>query len=74
MDLTGIPIPNMNWDSTNLHEAWKKFRQHVDLIFGGPLADKVEHIHCKYLLLWIGDKGQDVFNTWQTFPKMTAKN
>ena len=65
MDLTGIPPPKMDWDSTNLPEAWKKFQQHVDLIFTGPLADKEESILCKYLLLWIGDKGRDVFNTWE---------
>jgi len=65
MDLTGIPLPKMDWDSTNLPEAWKKFQQHVDLIFTGPLADKEESIVCKYLLLWIGDKGRDVFNTWE---------
>jgi len=73
MDLTGIPTPNMNWDSTNLPEPWKKFRQHVDLIFGGPLADKEEHIHCKYILLWIGDKGRDVFNTWQNISEDDGK-
>ena len=53
----------MDWDSTNLPDAWKTFQQHVDLIFTGPLADKEEPILCKYLLLWIGDKGRDIFNT-----------
>lgn len=62
--MAGIPTPKMDWESTNLPEAWKKFRQHVDLIFSGPLADKDEAIHCKYLLLWIGDRGRDVYNTW----------
>lgn len=33
MDLSGIPPPKMDWESTNLPEAWKKFQQHVDLIF-----------------------------------------
>ena len=69
MDLTGIPTPKMDWDSTNLPEAWKKF-QHVQLIFDGPLKDKDEEIKCKYLLLWVGDKGRDVFNTW---PELSAE-
>lgn len=70
MDLTGIPTPKMDWDSTNLPEAWKKFQQHVQLIFDGPLKDKDEEIKCKYLLLWVGDKGRDVFNTW---PELSAE-
>ena len=65
MDLTGIPPLKMDWDSTNLPEAWKKIQQHVDLIFPGPLVVKEEPKMCKCLLLWIGDKGRDVFNTWE---------
>ncbi|CAC5415848.1 unnamed protein product [Mytilus coruscus] len=37
-----IPQPAINWESTNLVDKWKKFQQHVDLIFEGPLADKDE--------------------------------
>ena len=37
----------------------------MDLILTGPLADKEEPILCKYLLLWIWDKGRDVFTTWE---------
>ena len=44
MDLSGIPPPKMDWESTNLPEAWKKFQQHVDLIFSGPLSEKDENI------------------------------
>lgn len=54
----------MDWNSTNLPEAWKKFRQHVELIFNGPLKGKDEPILCSYLMLWVGDKGRDIFNTW----------
>jgi hypothetical protein len=64
MDLAGIPPPQMNWEATNPLEAWKKFRQHVELIFGGPLAEKLEKQKIQYLLLWAGDKGRDVYNTW----------
>jgi hypothetical protein len=44
MDLSAIPPPKMDWESTNLPEAWKKFQQHVDLIFSGPLSKKDENI------------------------------
>ncbi|KAL6455152.1 hypothetical protein MHYP_G00364050 [Metynnis hypsauchen] len=64
MDSTGIPTPRMDWDSSNLPDAWRKFRQHVELMFSGPLASKKEEERCSYLLLWVGEKGRDVFNTW----------
>lgn len=54
----------MNWDSTNLPEAWRRFKQHAELMFSGPLREKCEQDKCSYLLLWIGEKGRDVFNTW----------
>lgn len=41
-----------------------KFRTHVDLIFKGPLEEKSEEINVTYLLLWVGDKGREIYNTW----------
>lgn len=54
----------MDWDSSNLPEAWRRFRQHAELMFTGPLREKEEADKCSYLLLWIGEKGRDVYNTW----------
>ncbi|XP_026054529.1 uncharacterized protein K02A2.6-like [Carassius auratus] len=54
----------MDWDSVNLPDAWRRFRQHVQLMFAGPLRDKEEETMCSYLLLWVGEKGRDVYNTW----------
>ena len=67
MELTGIPPPKMDWESTNLIDAWKKFKQHVELILNGPLKEKEEMTKINYLLIWIGDKGRDVlvYNTWK---------
>ncbi|CAG2231037.1 unnamed protein product [Mytilus edulis] len=65
MDLNGVPQPQMNWDSTNLVDTWKKFKQHVGLILDGPLAEKDEKVKITYLLLWVGEKGRDIYNTWQ---------
>lgn len=64
MDSFGVPFPRMDWDSTNLTEAWRHFSQHAQLMFTGPLREKEEADKCSYLLLWIGEKGRDIFNTW----------
>ena len=64
MDLSGIPTPHMDWESNNLVASWKKFKQHCELIFAGPLKQKSEEVKVTYLLLWIGDTGRDIFNTW----------
>lgn len=45
-------------------EAWRRFKQQAELMFSGPLREKCEPEKCSYLLLWIGDKGQDIYNTW----------
>ena len=65
MELTGIPPPKMDWEPTNFIDAWKKFKQHVELILIGPLKEKEELTKINYLLIWIGDKGPDVYNTWK---------
>ena len=64
MDLTGVPTPKIDWESMNLPEQWKKFHSHVELIFKGPLHEKDEEIKVTYLLLWVGDKGREISNTW----------
>ena len=64
MDLTGVQSPQMDWDAENLPERWKRFRQHVELMFSGPLAAKKEEEKCSYLLIWCGEKGRDIANTW----------
>ena len=68
MNMSGITPPSMDWESTNLPEAWEKFKRHTELIFKGPLKDKAEEEQIAYVLLWIGDKGRDVYQTW----KLTA--
>ena len=47
----------------NLLENFKKFGHHAELIFKGALADKTEEMHVTCLLLWVGEKGQIIYNT-----------
>lgn len=63
MDVAGVPSPKIDWDSFNLRGEWKEFREHVDLVFSGPLKCKGEE-KCSYLLLWTGEKGKYILNTW----------
>ncbi len=63
MDLHSVPTPSMNWTSSNLPEAWRKFQEHCDLIFNGPLQEKEESVKITYLLLWMGEQGRDIYGT-----------
>ncbi|KAK3107010.1 hypothetical protein FSP39_004902 [Pinctada imbricata] len=63
-DLSGLPIPKMDWENSNLPETWRKFQSTVELMFKGPLSAKEEEIHVTYLLLWVGEKGREIADTW----------
>ena len=60
----GLPIPRMDWDNTNLLETWRKFQSTVELMFQGPLQPKDEAIKVSYLLLWVGERGREIADTW----------
>ena len=62
--LSGITPPVMNWDSTNLTTMWEILERHIQLIFEGPLKDKTEEEKVAFLLIWVGEKGQDVSQSW----------
>ena len=65
MEAFCVPTPRMEWDSSNLPDAWRRFKQHAVLMFTGPIRQKIEAEKCSFLLLWIGDKGRDISNTWE---------
>ena len=60
MNLSGTPTPKFDWGSTNFPEQWR----HIELIFQGLLEEKSEETKVNYLLLWIGDKGRPIRDTW----------
>ena len=33
-------------------------------MFGGPLQTKTEEIKCNHLMIWAGEKGRQIFSTW----------
>lgn len=56
--------PKMDWGSHDLPTAFAKFKTHADFMFGGPLSGKTEEVQCNYLMLWVGEKGRNLFSTW----------
>ena len=64
-DLSGIDPPRMDWSSADLPSTFRTFRQYCELIFKGPLSAKTEEEHVTYVLLWIGQDGLSIYNTWE---------
>ena len=56
--------PKMDWLSGDLPGAWCLFKQHCQFMFGGPLKGKSEDQLCNYLMIWVGEKGRGIYNTW----------
>lgn len=65
MELTGLPPPKMDWNASNLPEAWEKFERHTSLMFEGPLKGKGGKELVAYILLWVGDKGRSIHASWK---------
>ena len=39
---------------------FKRFKEHADFMFKAPLLAAVQ---CKFLMLWVGDKGRHIYST-----------
>ena len=64
-DLVGFEVPKMDWTpGPDLLTRFKRFRQKCELLLDGPLKSRDSTQKCKYVLLWSGDYGLDLFNTW----------
>ena len=56
--------PAMDWTfSGDVYKRFQLFKQKANLIFAGPLAGKSEDYKVRMLLLWIDDKGLEIYNT-----------
>ena len=60
--------PCMNWQTANLATEWRRFRQHCDFTFNGPLASKTEGQKVNHLMTYIGDKGCEIYETFLWTP------
>ena len=63
-DLSGIDPPSMDWSSADLPTTFYNFKQYCELIFSGPQVDKDEATRVTYVLLWVGQEGLRMYNTW----------
>jgi hypothetical protein len=63
-DLSGIEPPRMDWPSQDLTGALQAFKQYCTLIFAGPLSEKSKEDQVTYILIWIGQEGLRMFNSW----------
>lgn len=63
--MEGIPPPQINWNSSNLPDEWQKFETHAKLTLNGLLSEKTEEQKVNYLLIWVGDRGREVRQTWR---------
>lgn len=63
-ELTGVPIPSIDWNAPSLPEVLRKFKRTCTFIFEGPLADKPERTKVQYLMLWVGETGRDIREAW----------
>lgn len=63
----------MDWTSRDFLTVWKAFRQHCEFMFGGPLNQKSEEEKRNYLMIWIGEKGRDIYNTWELTAQQVKK-
>ena len=59
----------MNWQAANLITEWRRFRQHCDVTFKGPLDTKPEGRKVNYLTTYIGDKGRETYETFSWTPE-----
>ena len=54
---------NMTNQKIDPYSAFKRFQDHAEFMFKGPLANKEEEAQCNYLMLWIGETGRQIFST-----------
>ena len=63
--MDGIRTPSMVWSGYLPHELMA-FKQYVTLIFKGPLSKLKSEERMTYVLIWIGEEGLRIYNTWNS--------
>ena len=69
---TSFASLQMDWDAPDPITAFARFKQKCQLMFSSALKDTNDEEKVSYILLWSGEKGLDIFNSW-TFTKEEDK-
>ena len=69
----GYHAESFNWDSSNLHEQWKLFREQCQfLLIDWPDSTHTEPVHIAVVLNWMSPGSYKIFNN-PTFPEDREK-
>ena len=64
-------IPDMNWDSDNVPESFKMFKQRLELFFLTKKVKKEDQV--PHILLQIGERGLRMYNAISKKTSRTKK-
>ena len=59
-ELAGLPIPHMDWSSSDALQALRKFKDLWQLYFSRPLKENSEKEQISFLLLWPGGEAREL--------------
>ena len=60
-----LPRPTeIDFNASNLADAWKKWKQTMQLYLSTTMKQKTEEEKYSVFLFIIGEKGREIFNTW----------
>ena len=63
-----------NGTPSYLADAWKKWKQTMQLYLNAVMKQKTEEEKYSVLLFIIGEKGREIFNTWTCEKKLDENN
>ena len=69
---TSFASPQIDWDAPDPITAFARFKRKCQLMFSSVLKDTDDKKKVSYILLWSGEKGLDIYNSW-TFTKEEDK-
>ena len=62
--LQGLPNMIPTLAAALLSEEWRKFKDHAKLMFQGPLKRAGTEEQSAYILIWAGETGREICNSW----------
>ena len=57
-------FPEMKWDSQDVYRDLCRFRQKCEFVFDTSVSKATKSQQVKYVLLWMGDRGLDIYESW----------